>query len=240
MKILDEDLFKRYLSMHVPQLKREIDLLNRLILQLGGRVEENLRFGVQSVKSLDAQRARELADEDERVNRLEVRIEEECFKVLALHHPLASDLRYVIALMKINHDLERIGDLADNLSRRAAQLAEAPMVAFPHQLEDMAAQAREMLRNSLDALIDKDIDSCRGILLQDDEVDRLLSEVEQWFGKEVMLSPGKTTSLFAVYQNAKDLERIADHTCNIAEDIIYLVSGEIVRHRSLDQEFEDE
>jgi phosphate transport system protein len=161
---------------------------------------------------------------------MEVRAEEECLKALALNQPVATDLRYMIALLKINGELERIGDLAALMGRRAVELARHELTPFPSQIGVMSGLAREMLRTSLDALIARDINVCRRLIKQDEQVDSLNAEVYQWFQDKAKQHPEWLEPLLNTMLGAKDLERIADHTCSIAEDIIYLVSGEIVRH----------
>ncbi len=219
--------------MSLLHLQREIDVLNRLILQLGGRVEQNLRTGIQSIQNRNPEQGESLREEDRLVDDLEVRVEEECLKILALHQPVASDLRYIVALMKINNDLERIGDLSENLGKRSALLSRQSSTEMPPQIGAMSALAREMLRKSLEALIHQEIDASRRILKQDRQMDQLNSEVYDWFKTRVQETPAEAGCLLNLLLTARDLERIADHVCNIAEDVIYLVSGEIVRHLNL-------
>lgn len=217
-------------------LHREIKSLNKLLLQLGGQVEENLRQGIQFIQTRNTRQALDVKDEDQLVDSLEVQVEEECLKLLALYQPVASDLRYIVAVLKINGDLERIGDLAANLGRQSSKLAKKEQVAIPDQLNLMASIAREMLHQSLDALVARDINSCRRILHRDKQVDTLYGEVYDWFRLRVKEEPDHAGLLLGMYLAAKDLERIADHTCNIAEDVIYLISGEIVRHHHLEED----
>lgn len=214
-------------------LHREINNLNKLILQLGGHVEENLRQGVQALQSPDATRAAHILNEDVLVDSLEVRVEEECLKVLALHQPVATDLRYIVSILKINGDLERIGDLTSSLARNSSDLQGKPKVEVPAQFAELATHSREMLHSSLDALVARDVPACRHILQRDDQVDALYYQIKDWFKTQVKIQSDMTDSLLEIYQAAKNLERIADHACNIAEDIIYLVTGDIVRHHQL-------
>jgi len=214
-------------------LQREIDNLNKLILQLGGQVEENLRQGVQSIRTRNSLQAYAAQDEDQLVDSLEVQVEEECLKLLALHQPVASDLRYIVAVLKINGDLERIGDLAKSLGRHAYKISTKEQLPIPEPLTIMAALTREMLAKSLNALIARNVNACQRIIHQDQQVDSLYSEVYDWLKQGMNDHAENAGARLYFYLAAKDLERIADHACNIAEDVIYLVSGEIVRHHDL-------
>lgn len=217
-------------------LHREITNLNKLVLQLGGQVEENLRQGVQSLQKRDFSRAVQIQDEDSVVDSLEVRVEEECLKLLALHQPVATDLRYIVAVLKINGDLERIGDLSSSLARHSSGLSTKNQIPIPDQIFTLSQLTREMLHQSLDALVARDVNTCRGILHRDKKVDALYIDVYEWFKKQVQIHPQDATAYLDIYMSSKDLERIADHACNIAEDVIYLVTGEIVRHHQLELE----
>jgi phosphate transport system protein len=211
-------------------LQREIDRLNKMILRLGGQVEENLRTGIQCIQDRNAKRGLELVREDDLVDTMEVRVEEECLKALALNQPVATDLRYIIALLKINGELERIGDLAATMGKRSQVLSRYELTELPPQISVMSALAREMLRNSLDALIQRDLNACRRIIKQDEQVNHLNGEVYEWFQTRTQENPSLLDPYLMTWLTAKDLERIADHACSIAEDVVYLVSGEIVRH----------
>ncbi len=215
-------------------LQREINYLNRLILQMGGQVEENLRHALNLLRTREAGPLEEIRHRDRMVNQLEVRVEEGCLKILALHQPVASDLRYIVSVMKINNDLERVGDLSEHIARRAAHMR--PGLAFPPEVDEMAERVRGMLKDSLDAMVRLDLELCRQLLQRDKEVDDLHQRVIRWFSGQVQSLGGQEIDFLThTLLTAKDLERIGDHTCNIAEDIIYLVSGEIVRHMEQDE-----
>jgi phosphate transport system protein len=219
--------------MPVLHLHREIKNLNKLILQLGGHVEDNLRQGVQALQTPDATRSAHIVKEDVVVDSLEVRIEEECLKVLALHQPVASDLRYIVSILKINGDLERIGDLSSSLARNSSDLQGKPKVDIPSEFMQLATHSREMVHQSLDALVARDVSACQRILYRDNDVDKLYYDIKAWFIDQTKSHPDRTPAALEIFQASKNLERIADHACNIAEDIIYLVTGEIVRHHQL-------
>lgn len=217
-------------------LQREINLLNRLILQMGGQVEENLRHALLALRNRDAAQGSEMRRRDQLVNRLEIRVEEASLKILALHQPVASDLRYIVAIMKINNELERIGDLSEHIGRRAMQLSDKIYPAFPDAIEEMSLRTRDMLRQSLDAMVKLEIEPCRDILEQDKQVDILNADIYEWFTDEARKHTDQTLD-FCIHTllTAKELERIGDHICNITEDVIYLVSGEIIRHMEQDE-----
>jgi len=154
-------------------LAREIDRLKQRILLLGGRVESSLRQAVKAVRERDTALARSVIDTDEEIDQQEVELEEECLKILALHQPVAIDLRFIVAVLKINNDLERVGDLATNIADHAIFLSERPPIAFPFDFEAMAERVQEMLRLSLDALVNQSSSAAQRVRLADDEVDRL-------------------------------------------------------------------
>ncbi len=179
----------------------------------------------------DPDLAREVVEADKRVDQLEVAIEEESLKMLALHQPVAIDLRRITAVLKINHDLERIGDLAVNIVQRADCLHRRPDFRMPAKLERMARLATSMVRGTLNAFVDSDVDAAREICLRDDEVDEINREIIEELIALMKQQPAMVEPAMHCFSATRHLERIADHATNIAEDVIYLVQGEIVRHR---------
>ncbi|MGA0333960.1 MAG: phosphate signaling complex protein PhoU [Kiritimatiellia bacterium] len=223
--------------MPVLHLHREVIQLNKLILQLGGQVEENLRQCVQAMQNRDSrQNTTDIVDEDLLVDSLEVRVEEECLKILALYQPVASDLRYIVAVLKINGDLERIGDLSSSLARHSTVLRQKKQLPIPSQIHTLSGLSRDMLNQGLNALVERNVERCRRILHTEKQVDTLYHEVREWFYQQIKQHPEDASTYLDIFLAAKDLERIADHACNIAEDVIYLITGEIVRHHALDEE----
>ncbi|MGA0369654.1 MAG: phosphate signaling complex protein PhoU [Kiritimatiellia bacterium] len=223
--------------MPVLHLHREVIQLNKLILQLGGQVEENLRQCVQAMQNRDSrQNTTDIVDEDLLVDSLEVRVEEECLKILALYQPVASDLRYIVAVLKINGDLERIGDLSSSLARHSTVLRQKKQLPIPSQIHTLSGLSRDMLNQGLNALVERNVERCRRILHTEKQVDTLYHEVREWFYQQIKQHPEDVSTYLDIFLAAKDLERIADHACNIAEDVIYLITGEIVRHHALDEE----
>lgn len=213
-------------------LIREIDQLKKMILSLAAEVEENLRLAMKSVLQRERKLALQAIETDHAIDQHEVAVEEECLKILALHQPVAHDLRFIVAILKINHDLERVGDLAVNIGERALVLAQHTPVQRDFALQRLADKAQSAIARSLDALINRDLKLAREIWLSDDEADQfnrdLLGQVEE----EIKKHPEQLPSLLALTSVSRTLERVADHATNIAKDVIYLIEGDIVRHRS--------
>ena len=215
------------------QFATEIESLKKMILGLGARVEANLNRAVQSLERKDAQLAEEVIQLDDEIDRAEVELEEECLKILALHQPVAIDLRFIVACLKINNDLERIGDLAVNIAERAQLLAkEEPIPAISMDLAGMAEKTQDMLRRSLDALVNMDSEIAASVRDSDDEVDDLNRQMYDEVKQGIKSDPEHINALIHYLSASRQLERIADHATNIAKDIIYMIDGKIVRHRA--------
>ncbi len=212
------------------RLQREIEGLKKRLLSLGAEVEERVRMAVTSVESRDEALALEVIGGDDFINQSEVELEEEGLKVLALYQPVAVDLRFIIALLKINNDIERIGDLAVDIAERAVQLCGMEPVHPEFDYALMAEKAKEMLRESLDALVNLRVDNAYGVLEKDQEVDDMHRAFHAVVQEEVMKNPSCFSGLVPFLGISKHLERIADLATNIAEDVIYLSEGIIVRH----------
>jgi phosphate transport system protein len=213
-------------------LTKEISKLKKSILQQCAAVEENVRKAVDSVSKKDINEANEVKKLDEDIDRMEVDIEEECLKILALHQPVAGDLRYVIACLKLNNDLERIGDLATNIARNTIAIAEFgdkdnELLDF----SEMMQKTRAMLKKTLDALIEMDIYLANEVITADDEIDALNRQMHQQVNNWIQKNPGRAEYYMRLLNVSKHLERIADYATNIAEDVIYLVTGKIIRHQ---------
>jgi phosphate transport system protein len=213
-------------------LERAIDELKRLILSLGADVEESVRLSVQSLTQRKSEQALKVIEADYKIDQSEVFIEEECLKILALYQPVANDLRLIISILKINNDLERIGDLSVNIAERAVYLSTEARVDLPFDLQDMAEKVRSMLKRSLDALVNRDEKLARKVCEDDDAVDDLNREMYVCVEQTIKKDPDNLNSYIQLLSASRYLERIADHTTNIAEDVIYLVTGEIIRHGS--------
>lgn len=212
-------------------LQKDVDQLHRSLMSLFGIVEQMID---KSVRALCEQRV-ELADEviatDQLVNQTEVEIEEDCLKILALHQPVAADLRRVTTVLKINSDLERIADLACNIAERAQCMHEHPYFPIPDQLPEMVRQATTMVRLSLDSFVDSDISLAQKVILLDADVDNnnlaVIHELQALMSQDSAL----VVPALHCFSASRHVERIADHAENIAEDVIYLVEGDIIRHR---------
>lgn len=212
-------------------MKRAIDSLKTKLLALCGAVEENLFKAVASIQRRDARLAQEVIDSDDRIDDIEVDVEEECLKILALHQPVAIDLRFIITALKINNDLERIGDLAVNIAERGEFLATRDPIEVPFDFERMAQKTTSMVRSSLDALVNMDCVLAYKVWNSDDEVDAINRQMYDRVKESIQHNPGWIDSLIHLLSVSRHLERIADHATNIAEDVIYMVEGRIVRHR---------
>jgi len=211
-------------------LTQALEELKRKIFTLVAMVEDNLTAAVKSVQNRDEETARKVIELDSEIDDTEVSVEEECLKILALHQPVAIDLRFIIAVLKLNNDLERIGDLAVNIAERSIFIAKMSEVPTPFDFDDMAAKAGKMLKNSIDALINADTDLAVQVCEADDEVDAINREVYTQIKDAIKKHPEHLDALINLLSVSRHLERIADHATNIAEDVIYLVKGDIVRH----------
>ena len=215
-------------------LGREIDKLKKDVIGLSVVVEDSVTKAVVAVDKRDADLANEVISADADIDRAEVDLEEECLKILALHQPVAKDLRFIVAILKINNDLERIGDLAVNVAQRALYLADHKRVETPPILERMADMTRTMLRKSLEALIGADGTLAREVLTLDDEVDSWHRDMFKLIQDRIKEQPEGVAGHLQVLSVSRHLERIADLATNIAEDVIYLIEGEIVRHQHVE------
>ena len=209
---------------------RELEKLKKLILSLGALVEEKVRMAIKAIELKDAGIARKIISDDYQIDEMEVDLEEECLKVLALHQPVAVDLRFIVVLIKINSDLERIGDEAVNIAERVESLAKRNSSSFYYDYAKMSRKAETMLKMSLDALVNLDLDLAFKVIMKDDEVDDIKREVYQLTKQALRKHTDEEGFLINQYLISRHLERIADHATNIAEEVIYLIEGEIVRH----------
>ncbi len=213
-------------------LQRELDNLKKNILSLGAMVEERVRMAINAFEARDGELARKIVELDREVNQAEVEVEEECLKILALHQPVAVDLRFINAVIKINNDLERVGDEAVNIAERVANISKRPPVSVPFEYSTMAEKTEAMLKNSLDALVNLDADLAYGVCLRDDEVDKINQDIYDKIKEVIKKQPDRVGYLINLLLIARHLERIADHATNIAEEVIYMVEGVIPRHRN--------
>ncbi len=215
------------MSLH---LQREIERLKKMILSLSAVVEESVQKAVTAIEKRNAPLASEVIDTDPEIDQAEMDVEEECLKILALHQPVAIDLRIIIAVLKINNDLERIGDLSVNIAERALFVCERPDIGTPFDFSRMVHKTLQMFQESLDALMDMDANRARAVLAADDEVDDINREMYGKIFGAIHRNPENTETLQSYLSATRHLERIADYATNIAEDVIYMLEGRIVRH----------
>ena len=215
--------------------QRELDKVKKMILSLGALAEQRVNRVRQALENRDVELAKEIIHLDHEIDDMEVEIEEECLKIIALHQPVATDLRFLVAVIKINNDLERIGDQVVNIAQRVLHIANRPTVSFQFDYSEMAAKAETMLRMSLDSLVNQDLDLAIKVLHLDDEVDSLKDEaydrIKEAIAEGVTEDIGYMINLLLI---SRHIERLADHATNIAEEVAYMIEGEIVRHGRLD------
>jgi phosphate transport system protein len=217
-------------------LQREIEKLKKLLLSLCSLVEDQVQLAMRSYLTRDEKIAVMVEKQDCVIDRREVEVEEECLKILALHQPVAIDLRMIVGVMKINNDLERIGDLAVNISHKAiASAAEIPL-EIQVDIDGMAEKTRIMLFDAINAMINMDAGSAKSVSRRDDEIDLLKADIRSNVEMRLRDEPENMRSLLLLLGVARNLERIADCATSIAEDVIYMIEGRIVRHEHKFQE----
>jgi phosphate transport system protein len=212
-------------------LEIEIGGLKKKMLSFCAVVEQNVRDAIKSLMFRDTALAAKVIDTDEEIDAMEVMVEEECLKTLALYQPVAKDLRFIIAVFNINNDLERIGDLAVNIAERALSLATCSEIDIPFDYTKMAEKVLGMVKSSLDSLVQMDPDLARKVCEEDNEVDVINRQAYLKVQERIKQFPERVDCLIQFPAISSELERIADHATNIAEEVIYLAKGEIVRHR---------
>lgn len=213
-------------------MSRELEALKKQFLALSAVVEEKVALAVQALLENDSVLAQKIVDSDNDVDELEVALEEECLKVLALHQPVATDLRFIISMLKINNDLERIADLAVNVADRAVDFGKAAhRIPAPYDFSQMASLVQQMLKMSLDSLVERNVTEALRIISLDDEVDTLHRENFTRVKQALRDDPEQMDQLILYLSLSRYLERMADLATNVAEDVVYLISGEIIRHK---------
>jgi phosphate transport system protein len=216
----------------VNHLRKDLDALERQLLYLAAQVEQSVRRATTALLERRVDLAHAVIEGDDDIDRREVEIEEDCLKVLALHQPVATDLRFVASCLKINNDLERVGDLACNIAERAKSLSAMRLLPITSNLKTMMEEAADMLRDSLDAFVRSDAVAAREICARDAEVDRRNRQTIESLLVTMHEDPHTVDQAIELISVSKNLERIADHATNIAEDVVYMVEGAIIRHRA--------
>ncbi len=208
--------------------------LKQMVAQIAADAENALSEAVLAVSKLDVRRASEIIENDFRIDCEEIRIEEECLKILALYQPVASDLRTVVTILKVNIEIERIADMACNIAERVADMAKTDVGALGEDARfdcsEMASKTREMLRRALDSMTYRDPELAERVLRADDAVDELNRRNFAWVRERVAASPQASGYFLDCLTISKNFERIADMATNICEDVIYLERGKIIRH----------
>lgn len=210
--------------------QNELEKIKKRILALGSMVEERVRMAVRAIDTNDLAVAENIITTDYEIDETEVEVEEECLKVLALYQPVAVDLRFIICVIKINNDLERIADEAVNIAQRVQVIAKSDRDEIAFNYSKMAEKAQLMLKKSLDAFVNLDLDLAFNVLTMDDEVDAMHRNSYDSIKQSLADHPEKVGFFINMYLISRHIERIADHATNIAEEVVYLIEGEIVRH----------
>jgi phosphate transport system protein len=224
-------LYRKEKLLMSKHFQRDLDHLQRDIFAMSSSVEEAIHKAIQALQDRKLALAREVISGDSQIDREENLIEEECLKLLALHQPVAIDLRRIVAALKINTDLERMADLAEDIAERALHLAQLPPIAVPPNLQRMTDLTTTMVHQALDAFVNLDATLARLVCRLDDEVDRYNQEIIDELIQIMRQSPDMVEPGLSFFSATRHLERIADHATNIAEDVVYLVEGEIIRHQ---------
>ena len=219
----------------VPHFQDELEQLKRRLLEMGGLAEDRVRAAVDGLVARDMSAIDEVLAGDGPINQLHIEIDNRCFTLLALHQPMAVDLRAIVSAVKINTDLERVGDLAINIAEAVTRYLRHPPVKELIDIPRMATIAQTMLRDSLDAYVRRDTEMAQAVLNADDELDALKSQVFRELLTYMLQAPATIEPSLDLILISRHLERIGDHATNIAEDVIFMVSAKDVRHHSADK-----
>jgi len=209
----------------------ELDVLYQDILKMGVMAQEAIHKSVESLKNRDKQAAKDVIDADDKIDQLELTIDEKCIDLIARHQPMAGDLRFITTGMKINAELERIADLAVDISQRVLELVDKPILKPLIDIPKLSVIAQNMVKDAIDAFIKKDVALARKVVLADSEADKLRNLVYDELVNEYMAKdPSSASRAVPLLLISRHLERICDHTTNIAEDVIYMVEGKVIKH----------
>ena len=215
-------------------LEADLDKLKKELLAMGALVEDAANHAISSIVRRDPALAREVLTGDDEIDKRELLVEDACLKILALHQPVASDLRFLVSVMKVNNDLERMGDLAQNIAERALFLATHDPIEVHLDFARMVEKVRAMVRQSLDSLVRQDPDLARAVCAQDDEVDEYNKHMYTVLQDLMKSDPDTVERAVHTLSVARHLERIADLATNIAEDVVFMVEGDVIRHQPED------
>lgn len=214
-------------------LQREIDRLKKDVLTLSGMVEDSVERAIRSITERSSTLAQDVMAHDAIIDQKEIEVEEECLKIIALHQPVAFDLRFISAALRINRDLERTGDIAVNIAKRALIInAHMPPLTIHPLFSEAAEHAKKMLKDSLDAYTRLDVDVAKKVCKDDDALDALCRRIFDDITLQIEEKPDNVRVQIHLLMLPRRIERIGDHATNIAEDLIYMIEGEIVRHHT--------
>jgi phosphate transport system protein len=213
-------------------LQRDLDSLKKDIVHLGSLVQNSTQSVVEFLGTKSEQQLQDVLEYEDRINELEVDIEEHCLKVLALHQPVAIDLRFIIVIMKVNNDLERMGDQAVNISHRVKSLIDGPELPISLPIDEMTNAVQRMVSLSLEALVSQDPAIARKVVDMDDIVDDLNARTYDLIRETIQANPSLVNSAMSMATISSNLERIGDLCTNIAEEVIFMVEGQVIRHQS--------
>ena len=212
-------------------LQRDLDALKKEVLQLGNLVESAINAAILALNNRETELADKVMQYEKEINDKEVHIEEECLKILALHQPVAVDLRFIVVVLKVNNDLERMGDFAKNIAKRAIFLAtQPPIPIFQEFAVELPVMVRSMVRKSLDALVTLDVELARNVIKMDEKVDEINREMYVEVHRIIQQDASKAEVAMSLLSTSRYMERIADLSTNIAEDVMFMVEGRVFRH----------
>ena len=214
----------------IPHFREELDALQGRLLEMGGLAEERVRAAVQGLVTRDPGLFEKVLLGDEPINQLHIEVDNRCFRLLALHQPMATDLRAIVAAVKINTDLERVGDLAVNIAEAGTRYISHPPVKKLIDIPQMGDIAQSMLRDALDAFVKRDTRLAHEVLNEDDRLDSLKTQVFRDLLTYMLKDQSTVEPSLDLILVSRHLERIGDHATNIAEDVIFMVSALDVRH----------
>ena len=217
--------------MSTTHLQREIEGLKQKVLIMSAKVEKSIEDTSQALINLNLESAKKVIEIEDSIDQHEVDIEEECLKIMALYQPVASDLRMVVGLLKMNNDLERMADLSANIARYVIKISKLEVIEISPKFNLIFSETRKMVRGCLDALVNSDQVLAAEVCINDDIVDGLNIEIIHEIQEQITQNIDKIRPLLLLISVTRSIERIGDYATNIAEDVIYMMAGEIVRHK---------
>jgi len=209
---------------------KSLEEVNKSILEVGALVEEAINNAILAFVNRRPEMARDVIAGDDEIDRREIAVEELCLRLLALYQPVAQDLRFIVSVLKVNSELERMGDLAGDIADRSLSLSNQEPLQVNMDMTTMAERVRAMVREALDALVRRDASLAKRVIAEDDEVDRLNYQHRGELINVMHADPSNVERGLLTLLASRHLERIADHAVNVAEDVVYMVEGSVIRH----------